>query len=184
MAQTQDIKTMVDEDICYSQQVWTEFSHDSQQMAKLFQLLFGRYKDRIDGFCKGLHVVELYEDAAQQGEIYRENVSMMVGRLIGFQENNYENQGLMDYYMRREHQEISLEVDFTDIRLEIGMMGELSPREKGEVMEKLDEMEDICSRVLLKREKWHLMRGYLVWLSGKDVEIAMKLLPLFFKVNI
>lgn len=183
MEQAHDIRTMVDEDISYCQEMWEAYSHDSQQMAKVFHTLFGRYKDEIDGFCKGLHVVELYEDSAQQAQTYRENVRLMAERLLGFRENGYENQGLMEYYIRKEHKEVPLSADFTGVRLEIGMMEGISSREKQEVIEKLDQMEDICSRVLFKGEKWNLMRGYLIWLSGKDVEIAMALLPLFFKVN-
>ena len=33
------------------------------------------------------------------------------------------------------------------------------------------------------KEKWEEMRKHLVWLSGKDVAVAMKLLPLFFRIN-
>ena len=36
---------------------------------------------------------------------------------------------------------------------------------------------------MTKKEKWEELRKHLVWLSGKDVTVAMKLLPLFFRIN-
>ena len=34
-----------------------------------------------------------------------------------------------------------------------------------------------------KKERWEMLREHLVWLSGKDVAVAMKILPLFFRIN-
>jgi hypothetical protein len=67
--------------------------------------------------------------------------------------------------------------------LVIGILEGFSNHCKDEIIEKLEEMEEICAKVLFKRQKWELMREYLVWLSGKDVEIALKILPAFFKIN-
>ena len=106
----------------------------------------------------------------------------MMERLKGFRGNGYSNEGLMEYYIARDRQELNFEADFITVRLELGLM-ELSLGDREDVMRHLDEMEEICSRVMTKREKWESLREHLVWLSGKDVTVAMKLLPLFFRIN-
>jgi hypothetical protein len=88
----------------------------------------------------------------------------------------------MEYYIARDRQELNFQADFTTVRLELGLM-ELSRGEREDIMRHLDEMEEICSQVLTKKEKWEGLREHLVWLSGKDVAVAMKLLPLFFRIN-
>lgn len=178
-----DFCRRVDEDIDRSRETWDAYSYDEEKMSILFRYLVNTYKDQIDGFCDGLRVIQPYEIPALQAEAYRENIKKMVGHLEGFRRNGYQNDGLLEYYLDLEHNEISMDVDFTELRLDIGMMETISKYEKDEIIEKLGEMEEICSKVLFKRKKWDLMREYLVWLSGKDVEIALKILPIFFKIN-
>ena len=116
-------------------------------------------------------------------EAYRENVKIMMERLKGFRENGYSNEGLMEYYMERDRQELDFEADFFSVRMDIGMMENLSRGEREDIMRHLDEMEHNCAQVMTKKEKWEELRSHLVWLSGKDVTVAMKLLPLFFRIN-
>ena len=132
---------------------------------------------------KGLRVIQPYEDTADMAEVYRENVKTMMERLKGFRENNYSNEGLMEYYMAKDRQELDFEADFTTVRLDLGMMECLSRGEREDIMRHLDEMEKICAQVMTKKEKWEALREHLVWLSGQDVIVAMKLLPLFFRIN-
>ena len=182
MTEEKDIRTMVDEDIAHAEAVWDASSYDSEAMEALFGLLMEHYKEEIDGFVKGLRVIQTYEGSADMAEVYRENVKTMVERLKGFRENGYSNEGLMEYYMMRDRQELDYEADFTSVRLDLGLM-EISRSEREDNIRHLDEMEEICSQVMTKKEKWEALREHLVWLSGKDVTVAMKLLPLFFRIN-
>ena len=183
MTEENDIRTMVDEDIAHAEAVWDASSYDSEAMEKLFHLLMEHFAEDIDGFVKGLRVIQPYEDTADMAEVYRENVKTMMERLKGFRENNYSNEGLMEYYMAKDRQELDFEADFTTVRLDLGMMECLSRGEREDIMCHLDEMESICAQVMTKKEKWEALREHLVWLSGKDVTVAMKLLPLFFRIN-
>ena len=182
MTEEKDIRTMVDEDIALGKAVWAASSYDSEAMGELFYHLMERYKDEIEDFVKGLKVIQSDEDTADMAEIYRGNIRVMMERLKGFRENGYSNEGLMEYYIARDRQELNYEADFTAVRLDLGLM-ELSRPEREDVMRHLDEMEAICSRIMTKKEKWEGLREHLVWLSGKDVAVAMKLLPLFFRIN-
>lgn len=183
MAEEKKIRTMVDEDILHAEAVWNASSYDCEEMGRLFRLLLEHYAEEIDGFTKGLRVLQPYEDAVKRSEVYRENVHTLMERLQGFRENNYSNEGLMEYYIQKERQELDFEADFTSVRLEIGMMQYLSGSEREDIMGHLDAMEDICAQVMKKAEKWEALREHLVWLSGKDVAVAMKVLPLFFRIN-
>lgn len=179
----QSLQASVDFDLTHSREVWEEYAHDADIMSALFLHLYSTYKDEIAGFCADLQVIQPYEPPAAQAAAYRENIQKMLNRLAGFRENGYQNEGLMEYYLSQEQQEISFKTDITDLRFEFGMMKHIPQHEKDEIIEKLGEMEEILSQVVFKRQKWDMLRGYLVWLSGKDVDIAMKILPVFFKIN-
>lgn len=183
MTEERDIQTVVDEDIAHAEAVWDASSYDGEVMEGLFYRLMERYGDQIDGFTKGLRVIQSDEDTADRAKAYRENVKVMMERLKGFRENGYSNEGLMEYYMIRDRQELNFEADFFTVRMDIGMMECISQGEREDIMRHLDEMEHICAQVMTKREKWEELRSYLIWLSGKDVTVAMKLLPLFFRIN-
>lgn len=179
----EDIRKMVDEDIAYGRKVWEEASYDSDRMEGLFHMLLTKYIERINGFSKGLRVIQPYDDTAERAEISRRNVRTLLERLQGFRENGYSNEGLLEYYIRRERQELDMDADFTTVRLEIGMMDGLRRLEREEIVSHIDAMEEICAQPATKREKWELLRAQLIWLSGKDVTVAMKILPLFFRIN-
>ena len=183
MTEEKDICMMVDEDIALGEAVWAASSYDSDAMGELFYHLMERYKDEIEDFVKGLKVIQSDEDTADMAEIYRGNIRVMMERLKGFRENGYSNEGLMEYYIARDRQELDFEADFFAVRMELGMREGLSLGEREEIMEHMDAMERICARVMTQKEKWEALREHLVWLSGKDVTVAMKLLPLFFRIN-
>ncbi len=183
MTEKKDIRAMVDEDIAHAEAVWEASSYDSEELAALFHLLLEHYAERIDGFVKGLRVIQPYEGSADAAEIYRRNIRDLLERLKGFRENGCSNEGLMEYYIRRDRQEIDMDADFTSVRLRIGMMEGLQRTEKDDIMSHLDAMEHICAQVMMKKEKWEALREHMVWLSGKDVAVVMQILPLFFRIN-
>lgn len=183
MTEIEKFQAMVDEDIRQGQMLWDAYAHDADKMAVVFTHLFNRYRYKIEGFSEGLWVIQPYEDVADTARVYRNNVALVLERLEGFRENEYSNHGLMQYYMKKEHQEVNYSTDFTQVRMELGMMEEMSVLEKEEIMEHLDQMEEICALVTFRREKWNMLRQHLVWISGKDIDVAMRILPLFFKIS-
>ena len=183
MPEEKDIRTMIDEDIDRVERVWEASSYDSEALEGLFRLLLEHYAERIEGFTKGLKVIQPYEDIADMAENYRENVRTLLERMKLFRENDYSNEGLIEYSIAKEHEELNFNADFTTVRLEIGMMQGLSLAEREDIMAHLDAMETICAQVTPKKERWEMLREHLVWLSGKEVTVAMKILPLFFRIN-
>lgn len=177
-----NICELVDEDIAYAETVWNASSYDTDALELLFYRLTERYKDKIDGFSKGLQIMQIYESPAELAELYRENIRLLLERLQDFRANAYSNEGLQEYYISKDWQEMHLDVDFTAVRLEIGTM-ELSTAQLEEIAEHLNEMEAICARVTTQKEKWEGLREHLIWLAGQEVGVAVKLLPLFFKIN-
>ena len=84
--------------------------------------------------------------------------------------------------IRKEQKDIDYSADFTSVRISLGMAN-LPAREKEEIMMKLDEMEEICAQVVPRSKKWESLREYLIWVSGKEADVAMEILPLFFRIN-
>ncbi|MBR2383253.1 MAG: hypothetical protein IKA89_05865, partial [Anaerotignum sp.] len=167
-----NICELVDEDIAYAEAVWNASSYDTDALEVLFYRLTERYKDRIDGFSRGLQILQIYESPAELAELYRENIRMLLERLRDFRENGYSNEGLQEYYISKDWQEMHLDMDFTAVRLEIGML-ELSAEQFEDIAEHLNDMEAICARVTTQKEKWNGLREHLVWLSGQEVDVAI-----------
>ncbi|MEY8321616.1 hypothetical protein AAK894_11120 [Lachnospiraceae bacterium 46-61] len=185
MKEQQNLQEMIQKDFEYYNIVWTQFYNDKDAMEALFLMLISHYIDKINGFAEDIEVLSAYQKIEQQVEICRKNISLLIERIKLFQQNHYSNDGLLDLYLKQEKEKdiIITEMDFTAVRLSIGMMEGISSIEKEEVIEKLGEIEEICSLPLTRKKKWDKLRQYVVWISGKDVKIAMKLLPLFLKIQ-
>ena len=174
MKKQQNLQEMIQKDFEQYNIVWTQFYNDKDAMEALFLMLISHYIDKINGFAEDIEVLSAYQKIEQQVEICRKNISLLIERMKLFQQNHYSND---------EKDVIIIEMDFTAVRLSIGIMEGISSIEKEEVIEKLGEIEEICSLPLTRKKKWDKLRQYVVWISGKDVKIAMKLLPLFLKIQ-
>ena len=51
-------------------------------------------------------------------------------------------------------------------------------KEKEEISSKLDEIETVCTSEMEPTEKWNKLRPYVMWLSGKSLAVASRILPL------
>lgn len=177
-----DVQTMIEEDLQQCYDIWEKYPQDIEQLDRVFQMLLQHYEEKIDGFDQYLYVIQNRKNIEEMAEVYRRNILCLVERLQAFQENGYTNEGLMEYYIQKEEKEIDHKADFTSVRIALGMSN-LPFLEKEEIIEKLNEMEEICAKVVPKSKKWEALRQYLIWLSGKDADTAMQILPLFFRIN-
>lgn len=184
MEQEKDLKAMVDADILHCEKVWKESSYDKDCLEELFQTMLFRYIDIIDNFAEGMRVVSFYETSAKLAENYRENVKILLERLYAFQENGYSNEGFGEVLSKTQDDNVGeISFNFTQVRIDIGMMEGICQVEREDINQKLSEMEEICAMPISMKKKWEKLRGYVVWVSGKKAEIALKLLPLFLKMK-
>lgn len=184
MTESDVFKKMVDEDIAHCEDVWASYSHDKDKLQELFQTLLYRYAQRIEGFTEDMWVISQFESSARMAETFRENIKKLLSRLQAFKENGYKNEGLQEYHLKKERQGMpQFNLNFSEIRIAIGMIEEISSFEKEDIMKKLGEMEEICAQPISKAKKWDMLRGYVVWVSGKEAAVAMKILPLFLNID-
>lgn len=185
MNNQQTLQEMIQRDFEQYHIVWTQYYDDKDIIEALFLMLISHYIDKIDGFAEDIKVLSGYETVSQQAEICRRNVSLLIERIKLFQQNNYSNDGLLELYLKqeREKEEIIVEMDFDSVRISISRMEELSASEKEEIILNLVEIEKICNLNLTRKRKWDKLRKYVMWISGKDATVAMKLLPLFLKIQ-
>lgn len=180
-----DLQKMVNEDIIYCREYWSLYSHDKEKMEKIFNKILFRYMGVIQNFSQDMKVISNSENSAKIAESYRTNMELLIKRLEVFKENGYSNEGLKDYYINKDVKQSEKKefLDFSETRIAIGMQENLTSREKEEIISKIDEMEEICAMVETKKRRWDLLRPYVIWVSGKDVKTAMKLLPLFLRID-
>ena len=184
MTEEKRLQRMIEKDLEEYERVWKQFSYDTDEMDALFRMLISHYIDKINGFAEDIEVICDYEKAGEKIEIYQKNIALLIERMKLFAQNGYKNEGLLELYLKQEKERdsIAVEMDFTAVRLHIGMLQDISEMEREEIIQNLGEIEEICSLPLKRKKKWDRLRKYIVWISGKDVKIAMKLLPLFLKI--
>ena len=180
----EELKKMVDDDIVYCREMWDKYSYDPQKMGELFNSMLFKYSNEIEGINEGLYVVSTYTDIVEVADVYRKNISLIIDRLKNFRDNNYSNDGLRKLIIENSMREIEKfdSKNFMALREYIYTTEEINAREKMEIFEKLDDIEEICMSTVTADEKWDKLRPYVVWLSGKRLKIAAKIMPLLVKL--
>ena len=176
-------KMMVDDDIAHSEDIWNKFCNDPKRMAGLFDMLIMRYKDIINGFSDDLEVISAFDSNKDMVKSYKDNVKKLIDRLKIFKECEYSNELLAKYYVDEGVKGFSYDLSFNETRKIITEMNNLNKTEINDILNKIDEIEEIVISVDTKKSKWEALRPYVVWTTGKDVGIAMLILPLIMKIN-
>ena len=76
---------------------------------------------------------------------------------------------------------VSVIIDFNEIRREFENNGSLHQKEIDEIITKITEIEEIFKGNENNNKKWAQLKDTLNWLSTKGVDIAVKILPLILK---
>lgn len=188
MNEENNIKDMVDNDIVYFNEIWDKYSHDVDKMEELFNKILFKYISIVEGIDCGLKVISTYEESNKKAETFRANITLLMKRIIAFKSNKYRNEGLYEYYLKSDASngmsaDKYFTMGFNEARHSIENDSSITSREKEEIIDKIDEIEEICRMAITKNAKWEHLRPYVFWLSGKDLNVAKILIPLFLKIN-
>lgn len=180
----EDLNKMVEEDIAYCEREWKQYSHLLEKMEELFDRMLFKYAPIVKGIDKDMKVISSYESGNRLAEVYRNNIKILVGRLQDFLICDCDNKKLEQFYIKRDNpnQGTAVSWSFHECRKAILEMDTLTTKEREHIIDKLDEMESICLRPISKKDKWDRLRPYVVWLSGKDLKVALEILPVFLKL--
>lgn len=178
-----ELKYAVDEDLLAAKDIWKKFSYDAEKLENLFNTLIFKYVDKIDGFSEDLEVISPYDDKIKHAEALRYNVEIIIKRLEIIKKQDYRTDGLREYYLKEGVEGRAVQINFNEARRAVSENDDISKVERNEILNKLDEIEEICISVEPKREKWNKLRPYVVWASGKDVTIALIVLSLIQRIN-
>lgn len=173
-----ELKRMVNNDIEYCKKEWDNYSFDWERMGRLFDKMIHKYINIIDGFDKDLKVISAYEKKNNSGDTYRDNLRLIISRLEAFRDNGYKNDGLLKENIRGFNIRPYDRTEFDSVRLIMDRCEKIGKKEKEEISRKLDEIETVCTSAAEPTEKWNRLRPYVVWLSGKSLNIASYILPL------
>ena len=173
-----ELKRMVNNDIEYCKKEWDNYSFDWERMGRLFDKMIHKYINIIDGFDKDLKVISAYEKKNNSGDTYRDNLRLIISRLEAFRDNGYKNEGLLKENIRGFNIRPYDRTEFDSVRLTMDRCEKIGKKEKEEISRKLDEIETVCTSAAEPTEKWNRLRPYVVWLSGKSLNIASYILPL------
>ena len=169
----------IEKDLEYCRENYKNASYDRTVLEDIFnRLLFG-YMDVIEGLSSGLNVV-----SPEAGtEALRQNVNLLMERVEAFKECGCSNEALKEKLYGINGDPFEVRMKFCAIREYVAEADALTEREKEEITGKIDEIEEICLSIDTKRNKWNKLRPYVVWTTGKNVNIAMMILPLFMTIN-
>ncbi|MEA4815819.1 MAG: hypothetical protein VB120_03060 [Lachnospiraceae bacterium] len=182
-----NLKQEVDYDLNYCKEIWKKYSHDITVMEPLFNKMLLKYLNVIENFDKDLKVISVYEENNKKSEICRSNMSIIINKLEDFKNNGYNNERLFEYYINFDDESLSMDevsrLGFNEARKLISESESIPPKEKEEICDKIDEIEKIYRMLAPKNEKWRLLRPYVMWVSGKSVNVAMLVLSLILKIE-
>ena len=173
----QEQRAWVDQDIAEIENTLKEFSFDGEKLEGLFQRVLTRQAEYVEGLDSGLTPLFSGESHAEKAKACRDNLSMIWRRLAAFRDNGYQNQSFRadPAYQKR------LQEAFNSLRLQTPQLG-LAERPLAELQAQLDDLEQLGLENISENEKWNRLRPYLVWLSGKDVQLGRLILPLFLMI--
>ena len=167
----------VERDIARCRDVLENHPKDKEKLAAAFYEIFPRYMD-VEGFSKGLQVVNEYDDELSDIQTYVSNISIMQERLEDYFANKCE--GLSRNYVKDPE---VIEELFEGAVYDINALTSVSDASKRDILIKLEEIKRICLSENTLEEKWAKLRPYIMWLSGKDVKSAMIILPLIARLD-
>jgi len=176
-------KMMLDDDIKQSRQIFSQYPNDQNRLEGLFNMLILRYSEIIDGLADGLEVITVFDSEKKKTENYKSNVRKVIERLEMFRANDYSNEAVKQYFIKEGVEGKLDNLSFADTRKAVIDMGGLNSAEKEEILVKIDEIREIVESQNTKPAKWCALRPYVVWSSGKDVNVAMLILPLILRIN-
>ncbi|MCI1931917.1 MAG: hypothetical protein LKJ13_09550 [Clostridia bacterium] len=176
-------KMMLDDDIKQSRQIFSQYPNDLNRLEGLFNMLVLRYNDIIDGLSDGLEVVTVFEGEEKTTEKYKNNVRKVIQRLEMFRANNYSNEAVKEYFINEGVEGRLYDLSFEDTRKVILNMNGLGNSEREEILTNIDKIQKIVESKNTKKGKWCALKPYVIWISGKDVNIAMLILPLVLRIN-
>ncbi len=177
MDNTRALLRKIEKDLTEAKESYEKASYDREVLEEIFnKLLFG-YMDIIEGLSNGLNVVSNDTNAL------RENVNILMERIESFRDCGCDNDALREKYYGTPADPFETRMKFCAVRDTIIALDSLLDREKEEINNKIDEIEEICMSVDTKRSKWNKLRPYVVWVAGKNANIAMMILPLFMTIN-
>ena len=100
-----------------------------------------------------------------------------------FRDNGYKNEGLHKEKNRDFNIIVYDRDEFDEARLCIERCERISREEKEEVSDRLDQIEEICTSSDNPTVKWEKLRPHVMWLSGKKLVIASRILPLLTMID-
>ena len=177
------LKYEIDEDLLTLKDTWKRDCFDTEKLENLFNAMIFKYNEKIEGFSKNLGVISPYDSRIKHGEALRNNFKTIIKRLEIIKNQNYDPDGLREYYLKEGVEGKEIKMDFNEARKFFEESEVLSRFEKNEISSKVDEIEEICVSIEPKKEKWNKLRPFVIWASGKDADTALLVLSLIQRIN-
>ncbi|MGL4790790.1 MAG: hypothetical protein ACRCW1_05205 [Anaerotignaceae bacterium] len=178
-----DLKRNIDEDLMYCKDIWKKYSYDPEKMEELFTAMIFKYESIIEGFSQDMEVISPFDTKIKAGEAIRRNVDRIIKTFEIVKAQGYKDNCLKEYYLKQGVKGKVLDLNFNEVRVIFNEDFHISHMEKKEILNKIDEIEEICISVDTKKNKWDKLRPYVVWSTGKDADTAIIILSLILKIN-
>ncbi len=177
------MKAIIDEDLQNSKHLLEKHGNDLKKMSALFDSLILKYKNIVNNISDNLDVIFTFDSDKQKADIYKNNINKIVSRLETFKYCSYNNELLAKHYINEGVLGHIEQLSFDETKNIINKMEQLSKYEKDDIIKNINDIESIISSVDTKKNKWYSLRPYLLWASGKEVDVAILILSLIIKIN-
>ncbi len=161
-------------------------SENETEMKEEYNKLIARYSKVIPDFCNSMDGYDIKHEYFfdVSGESLKKNLKSIFEKMntcsnLNFVNINFKNDKEGPLFQITNNNQNSMEVNLTfeQLKQKAESITSVSDKEIDEILEKINEIENICKSNDRKTKKWEKVKKIIIWLMDKGVDVAIQLIP-------
>lgn len=161
-------------------------SENEIEMKEEYNKLIARYSKVIPDFSNNMDGYDIKHEYFfdVSGESLKKNLKSIFEKMntcsnLNFVNINFKNDKEGPLFQITNNNQNSMEVNLTfeQLKQKAESITSVSDKEIDEILEKINEIENICKSNERKTKKWEKVKRIIIWLMDKGVDVAIQLIP-------
>lgn len=161
-------------------------SENEIEMKEEYNKLIARYSKVIPDFSNNMDGYDIKHEYFfdVSGESLKKNLKSIFEKMntcsnLNFVNINFKNDKEGPLFQITNNNQNSMEVNLTfeQLKQKAESITSVSDKEIDEILEKINEIENICKSNDRKTKKWEKVKKIIIWLMDKGVDVAIQLIP-------
>ena len=161
-------------------------SENETEMKEEYNKLIARYSKVIPDFCNSMDGYDIKHEYFfdVSGESLKKNLKSIYEKMntcsnLNFVNIKYKDNKEGPLFQITNNNQNSMEVNLTfeQLKEKVENITSISDKEIDVILEKINEIENICKSNERKTKKWEKVKKIITWLMDKGVDVAIQLIP-------